>query len=70
MVDARLEQELCACDGGETDTPLVADIPVAGTSIKEGEPIVTVFARGKTSSDVKEGLRTAIAEVKRRVRDV
>jgi predicted ATP-grasp superfamily ATP-dependent carboligase len=64
MVDARLERALCEWNS-EADAPLVADIPVAGTRIKEGEPIVTVFARGKTSADVKEGLQAAIADVKR-----
>ncbi len=68
-VDARLEQSLCTRIG-EMAAPLVADIPAAGTNINEGEPIVTVFAKGKTSSDVKEGLQAAMADVKRLTRDI
>ncbi|MDA1049948.1 MAG: ATP-grasp domain-containing protein [Planctomycetota bacterium] len=68
-IDVRLERELCAGNGVGADST-VADLPVAGTSINAGEPIVTVFAKGKTSCDVKQGLRTAIADVTRLAGDV
>jgi len=69
VVDEKLERELCARNCATAD-PMVADIPVAGTSIKGGEPIVTVFAKGGASADVKEGLQAAIADVKRLTRDI
>lgn len=61
-VDASVKRELCERNG-EAQDPLVADIPTVGTSVGVGEPIVTVFAKGRTTADVKEGLRTAIADV-------
>jgi predicted ATP-grasp superfamily ATP-dependent carboligase len=64
VIDARLERELCAKNAAGAD-PIVADIPAAGTSIRGGEPIVTVFAKGPTNAHVEEGLRTAMAALHR-----
>lgn len=62
VIDARLERALCAKNRADTD-PIIADIPGPGTSIREGEPIVTVFAKGKTIADVKERLRSEMASL-------
>ncbi len=62
VIDARLEQELGAKNIADTD-PIIADIPRAGTSINEGEPIVTVFATGKTNQLVEERLRSEMAVI-------
>lgn len=62
IVDARLEQMLQRKNQGATE-PIVADIPIAGTRIEEGDPIATVFARGNTSSEVEERLRTEMARL-------
>lgn len=62
VIDAKLERELCAKNRADAD-PIIADIPGAGTSIREGEPIVTVFAKGTTIADVKERLRSEMASL-------
>jgi predicted ATP-grasp superfamily ATP-dependent carboligase len=62
VIDAKLERELCAKNRVDAD-PIIADIPGPGTSIREGEPIVTVFAKGKTIAEVKERLRSEMASL-------
>ncbi|MEO8495650.1 MAG: ATP-grasp domain-containing protein [Planctomycetota bacterium] len=69
FVDAKLERVLCEQNCANAE-PVIADIPVTGTSIQRGEPIVTVFAKGATRAEVTAGLRGAIADVKRLTRDV
>ena len=64
VIDATLERELCMKIGAGAD-PIVADIPGAGTNIRRGEPIVTVFAKGLTNAHVKERLQTALAAMHR-----
>jgi predicted ATP-grasp superfamily ATP-dependent carboligase len=64
FVDAKLERALCARNREHAD-PVVSDIPPLGTDIHPGEPLVTVFADGATDGEVKDGLRAAIASVKR-----
>jgi predicted ATP-grasp superfamily ATP-dependent carboligase len=64
LVDARLEREISVWNCADAD-PMVADVPVAGTSIEKGDPIVTVFAKGRTNAEVREELRNAIVDAKR-----
>ena len=62
VINAKLERELCAKNRADAD-PIIADIPGPGTSIREGEPIVTGFAKGKTIAEVKERLRSEMASL-------
>ncbi|MBC8352479.1 MAG: ATP-grasp domain-containing protein [Planctomycetes bacterium] len=63
VIDERLEHSLTS-SGCEDCDPTIADIPVAGTSINEGEPIVTVFAKGKTNAVARRELRATMVRMK------
>ena len=41
--------------------PLVADIPVVGARIAQGQPILTVFASGSNRAAVEQALRSRLA---------
>lgn len=47
--------------------PELADLPHAGTSIPEGRPVLTVFAKGASHAVVEHALRTRIEEALRRL---
>jgi predicted ATP-grasp superfamily ATP-dependent carboligase len=44
--------------------PVLGDIPAVGTTIADRHPIVTVFAAGASTAEVRERLRTCVATVR------
>jgi uncharacterized protein len=59
VIDEAIEHELFERRGELTD-PMIADIPIAGTSVERGDPIVTVFAMDTTIHATKVALRKAM----------
>ena len=47
--------------------PSVADIPAAGTVIEPHQPILTLFAEGRSLEQVEQALRGRVADIERRV---
>ena len=47
--------------------PSVADIPAAGTVIGPHQPILTLFAEGRSLEQVEQALRGRVADIERRV---
>lgn len=52
-------------DSQASPWPGLADISPAGTSIATGQPVLTVFAHGKTFDEVEAGLRERIAALEK-----
>ncbi len=50
-------------DGGQIDSPPIADIPPLGSSLIQGRPICTVLADGESAPAVLRQLRSAAKEV-------
>ncbi len=50
--------------------PLVADIPISGTTIKRGEPILTVFSEGDDLVDVERRLSERLGRFERAVTEI
>lgn len=53
----------CSAKNAKCDWPALADLPVAGTEIRQGQPILTVFAAGQCVESARTALRKAAAEV-------
>jgi predicted ATP-grasp superfamily ATP-dependent carboligase len=68
LVDHRRQQALLNMNDG-SELSRVADIPMIGTRIEVGGPVVTVFARGGGLDAVKRGLRDAVTEVRVAIED-
>ena len=49
---------------GEIAWPAIADIPVAGTEIGVGQPVLTLFAEADSCEAVAVQLRQRVLEIK------
>jgi predicted ATP-grasp superfamily ATP-dependent carboligase len=47
--------------------PSLGDVPMAGTSVECGRPILTVFASGETVADVESQLRARVVELEKKL---
>jgi predicted ATP-grasp superfamily ATP-dependent carboligase len=47
--------------------PALADIPASGTTIKHGQPVLTVFAESASNELVEKNLRSRVAEIERAI---
>ncbi len=54
-------------EDGPWDGPAVADIPAAGTVLRPGDPVLTVFARGPSIRAALDRLRARAARWRRRI---
>jgi predicted ATP-grasp superfamily ATP-dependent carboligase len=47
--------------------PTLADIPDADSTIKQGQPVLTVFADSGSADDLKQNLQNRVAEIERKL---
>ncbi|MFV0443680.1 MAG: ATP-grasp domain-containing protein [Planctomycetaceae bacterium] len=61
--DAKVNSSVTPPEEGFREWPRIADIPSKGTSLKRGDPILSVFARGASLEEVRQKLHFAAARV-------